>query len=732
MMDTLINQISNSTIQDFFKRKIAAYQPVEENFNHIIDDEGRFENFSELKKLGEVEFDDSDELLVFSCKYSGELSERSSKKKQFDIAKKALNEDSKDGAIFIFFDETGKFRFSFIRKNYGDKEQKYSNWKRYTYFVNPVKPNKTFRKQIDKCEFSDLENILKSFSIDAVTDDFYKAFKPQFDKIANSVYGDADFGIKQDFALLFVIRTIFLGFVQKRGWLGEREEFIQEFWKEYKNKKLTENSFYKDWYEPLLFEALNAPPGREVKYQNNFFSDKTKMNLKMAPYLNGELFKRKSGIDTIGLSITDKIIEEFFEFLFSYNFTIEENTRFDEELELNPEFLGIIFERLVNKQDGAVYTPRTEVDFMCRISLVKWLQKVSSADIKDIYHLFFVEMGTGEEFKDYQKEGDFSPAEIRELVALLKNVTVCDPAAGSGAFPVGMIQVLNEVIENLQMRRNTPEELKNENDFERKKSIIANSLYGVEVKQWAVWINQLRLWLSLFVDIPAEREEEFKLSVTPILPNLEFKIRHGDSLVQRIGEKLFPVYGHVQDLSSSLKTKITNLKKQKIDFFYNRSGSASLIHKNENEIFKTIINQQIKEKQNEIIRLKRPKPTQSSLFDSEPEQNEIEFEKEKIIKLYKEVEDLKTEKEAFKEDHPLIWSIEFADIFYDKKGFDIIIGNPPYVRQENISDPTGSLSPKDYKKLLHDTIRLEFPNHFGKKEKIASVNPIMYNDTASD
>ena len=109
--------------------------------------------------------------------------------------------------------------------------------------------------------------------------------------------------------------------------------------------------------------------------------------------------------------------------------------------------MGIIFENLVVKADGAVYTPRTEVDLMCRLALVKWLQKNSSADIKDLYELFFREQGQDIDYDEHQKQGDFTTAQIRELINLLQNVTVCDPAAGSGAFEVGMMQVLNEILD---------------------------------------------------------------------------------------------------------------------------------------------------------------------------------------------------------------------------------------------------------------------------------------------
>lgn len=720
MIEQLIRDISPEALRDYFRNKIAAFKPVAEDLSYILTSKG-YTEFSELQKIGEIEYGNSDELVVFSCKYNGELTSRNSKKKQYEIAKLVIKEEFKDAAIFSFIDETGNFRFSLVRAGYTEGKRDWSSWKRYTYFVTQDKPNKTFRTQIGKCNFGDLEEILKAFSIEAVTDEFYNSFSPKFDEIANSVRGNAEFQIKQDFALLFVIRTIFIGFVQKRKWLGDDEEFLQSFWQEYSGQFHGNNQFYTQWLEPLFFEALSSEPGTPLENQNNQFSKNTRATLLTAPYLNGELFKRKTGFDDQELFIPDKMIGDFFEFLFQYNFTVEENTRYDEDLELNPEFLGIIFERLVNKKDGAVYTPRTEVDFMCRISLVKWLQKVSSCNTRDLYYLFFREKGDGAEFDDYQKEGDFSRKELEELIPLLKNVTVCDPASGSGAFPVGMMQVLNETLENLQSREKTPEHLKKEDDFDRKKAIIANSLYGVEVKRWAVWINQLRLWLSLFVDIPQERELEFRHSFLPLLPNLGFKIRRGDSLVQRIGGKLFPIQGHQSTLSSTLKKQIAELKKAKIDFFYNRSGRYNEIRKQENSIFRTIINEQISEKVKELRILKRePEAEQTSLFgQAKPKQTNLELYKTQIEQIERDIQVLREEKEAFMEDHPLIWSIEFSEIFFERDGFDIIIGNPPYVRQEEISDPEGKIaSPVEYKRLLQETIRAEFPRYFKPGERI--------------
>ena len=165
---------------------------------------------------------------------------------------------------------------------------------------------------------------------------------------------------------------------------------------------------------------------------------------------------------------------------------------YDEELELNPEFLGIIFERITNKDQGAVYTPRVEVNFMCRLALVKWLEQATKIGKEDLYHLFFWEAGFGKEFDEEQKQGDFTTSEIRLLIECLQNITICDPAAGSGAFEVGMLQVLEQVLDNLYSRNNAPSRHKNKKvtPLERKKAIIAHSLYALEVKRWAVVINQ--------------------------------------------------------------------------------------------------------------------------------------------------------------------------------------------------------------------------------------------------
>lgn len=695
VLENLIQHCSTENLVQLFRLKTRTFREINEEVNQFNDD-----FFTAGLLLGEIKLDNDNELIVYTFKILKELTERSGKKAQYELAKKILKQEQRYTAgFFIFYDENGNFRFSLIYDlPLPNAKREWSNFRRFTYYVTPNKPNKTFRLQFDKADFSTLSAIQKAFSIDAVTDDFYKEFKPNFDKLSANIIGTKNQSLKQDFALLFIIRTIFLGFVQKKLWLNNDEDFIQNFWNEYKLNYNGKNSFYEDWLRPLFFESLNNPPGRKVFNRTTPFSEKTALALQMAPYLNGELFKEKIGVDDQDLSISDKAIEQFITFLFSYNFTIEENTLYDQELELNPEFLGIIFERLVNKENGAVYTPRTEVDFMSRISLVKWLQKTSNVNKKKLYHVFFDKHNDNNEL--------LTDSEKENILSLLKTVTICDPAAGSGAFTVGMLQVLDEIILLLSLPSN-------ENEFERKKDIISRSLYGVEVKAWAVWINQLRLWLSLFIDMP----DEFNKSFEPLLPNLEFKIRRGDSLVQKIGSKIFPVESHA-NLSPQLKRKVTELKKEKSDFFYGRNKQRSdYIRKKENTIFKEIIEEQILEKKR-ILSVFSSNGVQSEMFDAaKKEELRLQIDEKKKSQIIEEIKTLEDELKTFIDEHPLVWNIEFAEIFYDRNGFDIIIGNPPYVRQEEIVDPEKRVAPKEYKELLRQTIYEEFPAHFFKDKQ---------------
>ncbi|KKP46237.1 MAG: hypothetical protein UR39_C0013G0007 [Candidatus Woesebacteria bacterium GW2011_GWA1_33_30] len=719
ILETLINDFSIDKFGRFFREKSRQFKSLEENYTRYNDD-----NFKSGLKIGEINFDDEDSLTICAFEVKKELSERAGKKAQYQKAKDILksSENQKYSAgIFIFYDSIGNFRFSLVYPEAIGTRRQWNNFRRFTYFVNKEFTNKTFIKQIGDKEFLKLDDIKYAFSITAVTDIFYDEFFTIYDSVVkktkefNQIKDDEKV---RDFVLLFTIRLVFLGFIQKKKWIGESEKFIQEFFSEYRIKFFGDDNFYLRWLTPLFFEALNFPQGRKVAYGDNDFAIETENKLQMAPYLNGGLFKPKIGYDDNGWIIPDKEIEYFLSFLFAHSFTIEENSFEDEDLQLNPEFLGIIFERLVNKVDGAVYTPRTEVNLMCRLSLVKWLQKNLKNPISstNLYELFFRE---SEKVED-QKQGSFSQKEALEILEKLQNLSICDPAVGSGAFLVGMMQVLDDTEQVLKVKYN----LNGKSTFDRKKEIIKNSLYGVEVKEWAVWICQLRLWLSLFVDAP----DNLKNSLLPILPSLDFKVRQGDSLIQRIGSKTFPVEGHLTIQSNSIKRKITELKKFKIDYFEN--DKSNLLEEYDNPyrrelvIFEEILDLEIKEKEDQLRILKNIKPIKTiSLFgdiDDVDKQGSLGLDSDKISNLENEVTQLKDQRRILKNGgKPLVWSIEFAEVFAEKNGFDIIIGNPPYVRQESISDPTGKIKDKkEYKRFLEEMVKMDFSEDFSKKTKI--------------
>lgn len=719
----LINNFSIEKLEDFFRSASDSFAPEREDLSRYISHDDGETHFQNVTKTGEICFPTQERLIVCVVSCANELTSRSGKKRQYELAKKILKENVLDAGIFVFLDANGHYRFSFIKANYFGPRRKFTSFKRYTFFVSQGQTNKTFVNQFIKADFTSIDKITDIFSIEAVSNDFYNEFSSVFAELSQNVVCEPSVTAqeREDFALLFVIRIIFLGFVQKKRWIGQNEHFLADYLCEYKSSGDPENSFYLRWLKPLFFEALNSPPGSKVAYGNNRFSPDTEKVLQMAPFLNGELFKQVPDLDDIGYSIPDMQVEKFFNFLAQYNFTIDENTITDEELELNPEFLGIIFERLVNQEDGAVYTPRTEVDFMCRIALVKWLEKNSVCGKKDLYRFLFRELGSGDESEEDQHQGDFSPREMKDLHGLLSRVTVCDPAAGSGAFEVGMLHVLHDALDNLENRPHFPEDIQKLDSFERKKEIIANTLYGVEVKKWAVWINQLRLWLTLFIDMP----EDFRMSREPLLPSLGFKVRCGDSLIQRVGGRLFPVRGDAQ-IGETAKRRLKSLQKHKYDFFFNRGKTYEFVKQEEYKVFRTILEEEIKQKETTLAQLRgivMGQEGQVGLGFAEDQtvikDRSLNLNRERIAELENEADELRLECRKLVADHPFVWNIEFSEIFFDRGGFDIVIGNPPYVRQESIDDPLGKVSTAtEYKELLRQMVARDFPGHFGSGRSI--------------
>lgn len=600
-MDKLIQNFSIKSVTDFFKSKIAAFSPNSENLDYIIEGND-FINFSNLQKVGEVAFNNSDELIVFTCKFNGLLSERSSKKRQFEIAKKVLKEDFKDGAIFIFYDENNCFRFSFIRKNYGNKEQKFTNWKRYTYFVDPSKTNKTFKNRINGCNFSSLEDIQEAFSVEKLNKKFYEEIATAFYSLIggkvniNKREQSFDACLKlpstpvenrkvyQEFAVRLIGRTIFCWFLKNKK-SDSGIPLIPEEWLS-SNMVASVNNDQHNYYHAILEKLFFLVLNKKVEDRKPYVLPNKH---ELVPFLNGGLFeaqeddffaKDSKGIHQINfaLNIPNDWFLKFFETLEQYNFTIDENSINDFEVSIDPEMLGTIFENLLaeidpdteksaRKSTGSFYTPREIVDYMVEQSLLQYIK--TKTNIEDEEQLEIL-------LKD-DAENPFNNKQTVAILEALSEVKILDPACGSGAFPMGVLHKIIALLKKLdkgavwwkakqvekaakvldsKYLNDFKEKIENSNsDYARKLGVIQHSIYGVDIQPIAAEISKLRSFLSLIIDENIDDKADNR-GIEP-LPNLEFKFVTANTLIgldegKKEGMMAFD-FGETTDLQNQLQ-----------------------------------------------------------------------------------------------------------------------------------------------------------------------------------
>ncbi len=564
-----------------------------------------------------------------------------------------------------------------------------------------------------------LEQWRSAFDVQAVTDAFFRDYEMVFAELQHQLYEQTqDKVFSHDYALQLLNRLMFLYFIQRKRtqegeyWLGNDRQFIKHFWEAYRASG-EKDSFLKRWLSVLFFEAFNNRFSPKP-----YFSKELNDALFLAPYLNGGLF-RPNKLDEKSVEIPDSFFELLFDryqglspgFLERYNFTISESTPLDREVAVDPEMLGKVYESLVNitfeglEEDrrgsaGIFYTPRVEIDLMCRLSLVDWLTNhLGEARKPLLYDAVFA--------YDPQEKQEADEALARENLwpefnRLLREVTVLDPACGSGSFLVGMLLVLDD----LQERANKQLGIE-ETAYERRRRIIGQSLYGVDVMAWAVHVAELRLWLQLVVETELKPAE---LKFRPLLPNLSFKVRPGDSLVQELGGISFALHRKHWDIPSALKGKLTRLKAEKLKFYRadpdepSIYGSEDGVKQAEYLLFCEILESKAHKLQNEIVSLNRRIEHPSKLqtlegIDVQDEQLELRVQewKQQRDELQEQLDHLRQTLAALKsaQDMPFIWDLAFVEIFEgDKGGFDIVMGNPPYVRQEKIAPPL--LREEDY------------------------------------
>lgn len=491
-----------------------------------------------------------------------------------------------------------------------------------------------------------------------------------------------------------LLSDCFVGTDYNMPWGSGNRTFIREIFDFCNNK--TSKNFFDEYLEPFFYEALNT------KRKNQYFKT---FNCKI-PFLNGGLFEPLEGYhwQDVQFQIPNELFSNkaqkgreadgILDIFDRFNFTINEDEPLEKEVAVDPEMLGKIFENLLDAKDrkskGAFYTPREIVHYMCQESLINYLVNEVNVPYEDMKQFILY----GELIKDadsrrdvgYRKEFTIKQSIYDNIVKIddaLKNVRVADPAVGSGAFPLGM---LNEIV---KARNNITEYIirkdkegffdrKFGEDFIRKWRTpykmkwdsIKNSLFAVDIEPSAVDIAKLRLWLSVVV----EQEINDENPEPHPLPNLDMNIHVGNSLIDEYeGIKLFDksILSKKNDEIKENKTRTTSeaiqmsfLTDHTDEMLKDMFALQDRYFDEDNEDRKKDIKDKIDHIRDELIRYKIQRDNNMD-----------------ALKRYKE--SLKNKRKPY-----FIWEMEFAKIFKDKGGFDIVIGNPPYGVKFNKKEKT--------------------------------------------
>ncbi|MEW6215080.1 MAG: DNA methyltransferase [Nitrospirota bacterium] len=552
-----------------------------------------------------------------------------------------------------------------------------------------------------------------AFNVERVTKEFFNAYKFALESIKD-ILSSQEKATPQEvhsFAQQLLSRIMFLFFVQKKGWLKWKDyvqdkRYIKNLWESYKKHKTEKSNFYSQWLFKLFFNAFQGPGKHADIHKDQYLPKDIKESFVIMPFLNGGLFIENT-LDKIGFQLPDEIFQLLFDsdpfdskkgFLERFNFTIREDTPLEVEVAVDPEMLGKVYESLISEEErgkaGIFYTPRVEIDFMCRLSLLEYLTEETGLSRSELIPLVFEPQTILSPSVIPAKAGiqkGLSDNDLRKIIVALHKLRIVDPAVGSASFLVGMMNILVEIFKNLY----SAVEKKERNLFELKNQVISENLYGVDVKDWAVMVGELRLWLSLIIETD---EKYLNIYNKPLLPSFTFKMRWGDSLVEEIGGKQLSLRGEIDQISEVLRNKIEEIKSKKAEYFSSaRHEWEKEIEDIEHELLKDILEDDIRRIDERIKASKKELETmpkeQIGLLKTEEEKEEAGRKKTKELET--EIEKLVVEKKrlqeilmgAGKKKNYFLWEIDFAEVFAEKGGFDIVLGNPPYVRQEQIAFP---------------------------------------------
>jgi type I restriction-modification system DNA methylase subunit len=683
---------------------------------------------------------------------------------QRNLISKLLKDNTKDAGLVAFYSKDNPdWRLSFIKLDYkltdkGVKVEVGTPPKRYSFLVGEAEPSHTAQKQLlpileDHKNNPLLLDLEEAFSVERVTKEFYERYRKLFEDLSKDLKKNRAFQIIagkenidiDNFAKKLLGQIVFLYFLQKKGWLGVPQDkswgrgdkfFLRTLFDKAKSQK---KDFYNEYLEILFYDTLNNPRRDEVDpAYSRYFGCKI-------PFLNGGLFEPDYDWKNTFVSLGNDIFEEIINTFDLYNFTVKEDEPLEKEVAVDPEMLGKVFENLLSenmrKGQGTYYTPREIVHYMCQESLINHLNTETKLDAERIRKLVaFKDEDLVNGNGSHKKALGFSDDEAQSLDRTLANIKVCDPACGSGAFLVGM---LNEIVSARRI-------LEPRSEYKLKKETIQECIYGVDIDPGAVDIAKLRLWLSLVVD--------FELRDIEPLPNLDYKIMCGNSLLEEliVGDESIKLFDerllNLKELKSNpsqdarqveLKKQLQEKQKELRDLY--DANKLSVAKKKELDTQIMVINKKlnpkVKKAKSEIYHpvffaeqadeyFKQLRDLHKQFFteydpvkkkERRKQIEEIELEfirssvKEKVDELDSKIKNLNMQDPGDRKKQAVLikkkfeystipkqirdskirpyflWKLNFFEVFQEKGGFDVVIANPPYVDSETMTKANDNL-----------------------------------------
>lgn len=648
-------------------------------------------------QTGIIRLDDKRSLAIYTFEVNDNVLINRNRKGLREITARTIDQSVIHGVLAFYYSKNvSDYRLTFIAKQTsfnedGELIKTETAPKRYTFLLGENESCRTATERLfeliskKKTTSIKLADVIDAFSVERLNKEFFAGYKAQYNKFLQQL---SDNKQNRDYVKKLLGRLVFLQFLQKKGWMGvpasrsDCKGGDKNFLSKLVNNHSNDKRLLSDVLEPLFFGILNT----KIEERETFFL-KNKWNISLLkefhgiPYLNGGLFD-KDRIDELDIDFPYSYFKDLMEFFSMYNFTIDENDPDDSEVGIDPEMLGHIFENLLedNKDKGAFYTPKEIVQYMCRQSIIQYL-KTHEPDKQYV-----------EPIEELINNGIIMPILQTQSIAsrfmqLLKNIKVCDPAIGSGAFPMGILYVLYHAIHHLQ---SYAEPHGNFDSTKTKRDIIQNNIFGVDIEQGAVDIARLRFWLALVVD--ANEPEP--------LPNLDYKITCGNSQICRYSlntpiSDVFVEYNRIGKEKAKKENKTWN--DFTLENYKNLVVGYTEEHDDKNSLKATI--NEIKSCFKTTLAkgdIKKRQSAEKKVYDYEAiplfgeplaKEDPIGYSKakselKKLVEKEKEILNNKKYENSFE------WRFEYPQLLNedgDFIGFDIIIANPPYIKEGRMS-----------------------------------------------